>query len=63
MAIAFVAGGLSAFLVNDTVCLMLTPLVLAVVADAELPPLPYLLALCMASNPARWRPSPATRRT
>ena len=48
--IVFVVGALSAFLVNDTVCLMLTPLVVAVVAEAELPPLPYLLALATASN-------------
>jgi Na+/H+ antiporter NhaD/arsenite permease-like protein len=48
--IVFVVGGLSALLVNDTVCLMLTPLVVAVVAEAELPPLPYLLALATASN-------------
>lgn len=41
---------LSAVLVNDTVCLMLTPLVLATVDEAKLPPLPYLLAVCMASN-------------
>ncbi len=49
-AVAFISALLSAFLVNDTVCLMLTPLVLAVVEDARLPPLPYLLAVCMASN-------------
>ncbi len=48
--IVFVVGALSALLVNDTVCLMLTPLVVAVVAEAELPPLPYLLALASASN-------------
>jgi Na+/H+ antiporter NhaD/arsenite permease-like protein len=48
--VASVSAVLSAFLVNDTVCLMLTPLVLAVVEDARLPPLPYLLAVCMASN-------------
>lgn len=48
--LVFVAGGLSALLVNDTVCLMFTPLVLAVIAEAELPPLPYLLALATASN-------------
>ena len=29
---------------------MLTPLVLAVVEDARLPPVPYLLAVCMGSN-------------
>lgn len=48
--IACVSAALSAFLVNDTVCLMLTPLVLAVVEAAQLPAIPYLLALCMASN-------------
>ncbi len=45
-----VSGALSALLVNDTVCLMLTPLVLAIVERAELPPAPYLLALCMGAN-------------
>jgi Na+/H+ antiporter NhaD/arsenite permease-like protein len=49
-ALTFVAGGLSALLLNDTVCVLLTPLVVAVVAEAQLPPLPYLLALASASN-------------
>ncbi|MFL5348237.1 MAG: SLC13 family permease [Hyalangium sp.] len=49
-AVAGISALLSAFLVNDTVCLMLTPLVLAVVEDARLPPVPYLLAVCMGSN-------------
>lgn len=44
------AALLSAFLVNDTVCLMFTPLALQVVLDAGLPPLPYLLAVCMGAN-------------
>lgn len=44
------AGALSALLVNDTVCVVMTPLVVAVVAEARLPPLPYLLALATASN-------------
>lgn len=48
--VVVVAGGLSAFLVNDTVCLMMTPLVLRLVDDAELPPLPYLLAVAFGSN-------------
>lgn len=48
--LVFVAGALSALLVNDTVCLMFTPLVLAVVVEAQLPALPYLLALATASN-------------
>ncbi|MDQ3263061.1 MAG: SLC13 family permease [Myxococcota bacterium] len=50
VAVSAVSAVMSAFLVNDTVCLMLTPLVLAVVAESRLPPLPYLLALCMSSN-------------
>ncbi len=49
-AIVFTAGALSALLVNDTVCLMVTPLVLRLVDDAELPALPYLLALAFGSN-------------
>jgi Na+/H+ antiporter NhaD/arsenite permease-like protein len=49
-AVVFTAGGLSAFLVNDTVCLMLTPLVLRLVDDARLPPLPFLLALAFGAN-------------
>ena len=49
-ALTFVAGALSALLLNDTVCVLLTPLVVAVVAEAQLPPLPYLLALASASN-------------
>jgi Na+/H+ antiporter NhaD/arsenite permease-like protein len=36
--------------VNDTVCVMITPLVLRMVDDAELPPLPFLLALAFGSN-------------
>ncbi|MGE5187330.1 MAG: SLC13 family permease, partial [Acidobacteriota bacterium] len=48
--LTFVAGGLSAFLVNDTVCVMMTPLVVAVIVEARLPPLPYLLALAGAAN-------------
>jgi Na+/H+ antiporter NhaD/arsenite permease-like protein len=49
-SLVFVSGGLSALLVNDTICLMFTPLVLAVVTEAELPPLPYLLGLAAATN-------------
>jgi Na+/H+ antiporter NhaD/arsenite permease-like protein len=49
-ALVFTAGILSALLVNDTVCLMVTPLVLRLVDDAKLPALPYLLALAFGSN-------------
>lgn len=44
------SGGLSALLVNDTVCLMLTPLVVAVIVRGQLPLPPYLLALAMSAN-------------
>lgn len=49
-ALVFTAGALSALLVNDSVCLMMTPLVLRIIDDAELPPLPYLLAVAFGSN-------------
>src|SRR6266478_7792789 len=45
-----VSGTLSALLVNDTVCLMLTPLVVAVMLRGRLPLTPYLLALAMSAN-------------
>jgi Na+/H+ antiporter NhaD/arsenite permease-like protein len=48
--VVVVSGGLSAFLVNDTVCLMLTPLVAEAVLAMRRDPVPYLLALAMASN-------------
>ena len=44
------AGTLSALLVNDSVCLMLTPLVVAVVVRGQLPLTPYLLGLAMSAN-------------
>ena len=45
-----VTGVLSALLVNDTVCVMCTPLVVALIDAAALPALPYLLGLAFASN-------------
>jgi Na+/H+ antiporter NhaD/arsenite permease-like protein len=41
---------LSALLVNDTVCLMLTPLVVAVIVRGQLPLFPYLMALATSAN-------------
>jgi Na+/H+ antiporter NhaD/arsenite permease-like protein len=49
-AVVFVCGGLSAVLVNDTVCLVMAPLVLDVVLRLRRDPIPYLLAIAMASN-------------
>ncbi|MEO8698663.1 MAG: SLC13 family permease [Kofleriaceae bacterium] len=48
--LVFVTGALSALLLNDTVCVLLTPLVVAVVVEARLPALPYLLALASSAN-------------
>ena len=46
----FTSGILSALLVNDVICLMLTPLVVAVMVRGKLPLTPYLLALAMSAN-------------
>ena len=48
--VVFTSGILSAFLVNDIVCLVMAPLVLGVCKRMGLRPLPYLLALATASN-------------
>jgi Na+/H+ antiporter NhaD/arsenite permease-like protein len=44
------SGVLSALLVNDTVCVMCTPIVLAIAEAAQLPAIPFLLALAFAAN-------------
>jgi Na+/H+ antiporter NhaD/arsenite permease-like protein len=49
-ATILVSGVFSAFLVNDTICLMLTPLVLELVLALRRNPVPYLLAIAFASN-------------
>ncbi len=49
-AVTFVSGACSAFLVNDTICLVLTPLVFELVKYLRRNPIPYLLAVAMASN-------------
>lgn len=50
VTIVLTAGLLSAFLVNDTICLVMTPLVLDAVTRLKRNPIPYLLAIAMASN-------------
>jgi len=49
-AVLLVCGAFSAVLVNDTVCLVMTPLVLDVVLRLKRNPMPYLLAIAMGSN-------------
>jgi Na+/H+ antiporter NhaD/arsenite permease-like protein len=44
------AGLLSALFMNDTVCLMLTPIVVRVTRRMRLPAAPYLIALVTAAN-------------
>jgi Na+/H+ antiporter NhaD/arsenite permease-like protein len=44
------SGILSALLVNDTICLMLTPLVIAVIRPGKLPLLPYRITLATSAN-------------
>jgi Na+/H+ antiporter NhaD/arsenite permease-like protein len=49
-AVVFTCGFLSAFFVNDIVCLVMVPFVLSITRKMELQPLPYLLAVATASN-------------
>jgi len=49
-AVIFTCGLLSAFFVNDIVCLVMVPLVLSITGRMRLPALPYLLAVATASN-------------
>jgi Na+/H+ antiporter NhaD/arsenite permease-like protein len=49
-AVVLGSGVLSALLLNDSVCLLLAPLVVALVERNRLPRVPFLLALAMGSN-------------
>jgi Na+/H+ antiporter NhaD/arsenite permease-like protein len=48
--VIFTAGLLAAFFVNDTICLIFTPIVLAVTERLEVPPVPYLIAVATSAN-------------
>lgn len=50
IVITFVSGFLSALFLNDTIALILTPLVLTLTQSLQLNPVPYLLALAGATN-------------
>ncbi len=50
VAVVFVSGIFSSLFVNDTVCLVFTPVVLTAARRLEQPPVPYLLGLAMGSN-------------
>jgi len=49
-AVVLTSGILSAFLVNDIVCLVMVPFVLKLTRRMRLQPLPFLLAVATASN-------------
>src|SRR5258707_1205308 len=49
-AVVATSGVFSAFLVNDAICLVLAPLVLELTLALGRRPVPYLLAVAMASN-------------
>lgn len=49
-AVIFTCGVLSAFFVNDIVCLVMVPFVLTLTRKLRLPPLPFLLAVATSSN-------------
>lgn len=48
--LVFTSGILAAFFVNDTICLIFTPIVLVVTERLALPPAPYVVALATSAN-------------
>lgn len=48
--ITFVTGIASAFLVNDAVVLLFTPVIIAICSTSKLNPIPYLMAEILSSN-------------
>jgi Na+/H+ antiporter NhaD/arsenite permease-like protein len=48
--VIFLSGLLSAFFVNDIICLVMVPFVLKLAARMGIKPIPYLLAVATASN-------------
>ncbi|MBI5677580.1 MAG: anion transporter [Planctomycetes bacterium] len=48
--VSFSSGILSALFVNDTICLMVTPLLILALNQTKLNPVPFLIALATSSN-------------
>lgn len=48
--VIMVSGLLSAFFINDIVCLLFTPIVILICKKSGLPPVPFLIAAATASN-------------
>ncbi|MFN4110914.1 MAG: SLC13 family permease, partial [Ignavibacteria bacterium] len=50
LLIIFSSGILSAIFLNDTICLMLTPLIIEITTQLKRNPIPYLIALATSAN-------------
>jgi di/tricarboxylate transporter len=50
MLTLWLSGGVSALFVNDTACLLLTPLVIETATRMQVNPVPFLLAVAMGAN-------------
>ena len=50
LILVLTSGILAAFFVNDTICLIFTPIVLAVTDRLKVPPIPYVMALATSAN-------------
>lgn len=50
LLVVFTSGILSALFVNDTICVLFTPILLGAILRAKLNPVPYLIALVTSSN-------------
>jgi len=50
LIVIFLSGLLSAFLINDIVCLLFTPIVILICKRAGLNPIPYVISVATASN-------------
>lgn len=48
--VVFISGIGSAFMVNDTVCIIMTPIIVAYCVSVEVDALPFLIALATSSN-------------
>ena len=50
LTVIFMSGILSSIVINDIVCLLFTPVVIMICLNVKVNPVPYLLAIAMASN-------------
>ena len=50
LLLVFTSGILAAFFVNDTICLIFTPVVLLVASRLKIPPVPYVIAVATSAN-------------